>query len=434
MEKNISLSILKLKDEEIPVFLKQYKEVKTKIEELKIDVLKFDNIVHFDVMDSKFVPNTGVDLKYIKTAKNLGLYADTHLMVENPIGDKYIEKAIEYGTDDITIHYEIKNFESVLNYLNERKDFLKENFNRDLTIGVSIKPNTDLKELEKYKEKFSKLLIMSVEPGLGGQEYIESSTTKIEQAKKMFANHIIQVDGGINFNTIKYVLNANVDSIVIGSYLTNFFKGGLYEALVQLNILYSIENLPKKRNVDFDTKLLQIVKGGYGENDILVGIAVPDIRNLVSKWYKNIKYNILDLFIKSKYHEYRQFACICMAYLMKNILTFKDDRLKKESAINLVSFLEENIYYINNWDLTDEVSPNVLGNYLLLLENKEAKIVLNKYIKDNNFWVRRIGIVSCLAYARKGFKDIPLYICKKLLYDNELLVNKATRMGFKRSI
>ena len=172
----------------------------------------------------------------------------------------------------------------------------------------------------------------------------------------------------------------------------------------------------------------------YGENDILVGIAVPDIRGIANKWSKQIDYSILDIFLKSKYHEYRQFACICMSYMMKKILTLNDEVLKKERAINLISFFNSRLGYINNWDLTDEISPNVLGNYLLLLENKEAKIILNNYIKNDNFWIRRIGVVSCLAYARKGYKDIPLFICQKLLYDKEILVNKATRMGFKRSI
>lgn len=425
MEKNISLSILKLKNEEIPVFLKQYKKVIKKIEESKINVPKFNNIVHFDVMDAKFVPNIGVDLKYIKTAKNLGFYIDTHLMVANPIGDKYVEKAIEYGTDDVTIHYEIENFESVLNYLNERKAILKKDFNRDLIIGVSIKPNTELSIVEKYKDKFSKLLIMSVEPGLGGQKYIQSSTEKIIQAKKMFKNHIIQVDGGINFNTIKDVINVGVDSIVMGSYLTDEYNTSLYDKLLELNILKAIEELPKKRNIDFDLKLLQIVKNGYGEGDLLVGIAVPDIRNLANKWYKYIDYCILNKFISSKYHEYRQFACICMSYMMKKNLTLNNEALKKEKSINLLSFFESKLDYINNWDLTDEISPNVLGNYLLLLSDKEAKVFLKKYIESSNFWVRRIGVVSCLAFARKGYKDIPLYVCSKLLYDEELLINKA---------
>ena len=267
MKKNISLSILKLDKKEIPTFLKRYREEVQRIENLQINVEKFYNIIHFDVMDANFVPNVGVDLEYIKTAKNLGFYVDTHLMVSNPIGDKYVEKAIEYGTDDITIHYEIENFESVLSYLYEKKELLKKKYDRNLVIGVSIKPKTNIEVLKKYKDKFSKLLIMSVEPGLGGQKYIEDTTQKLKQARKMYKDHIIQVDGGINFINVKEVINNGVDSIVVGSYLTDSYNIKLYKNLLKLNVLKSIEDLPKNRNIPFDTKLLQIVKGGYGEGD-----------------------------------------------------------------------------------------------------------------------------------------------------------------------
>lgn len=425
MKKNISLSILKLDKKEIPTFLKRYREEVQRIENLQINVEKFYNIIHFDVMDANFVPNVGVDLEYIKTAKNLGFYVDTHLMVSNPIGDKYVEKAIEYGTDDITIHYEIENFESVLSYLYEKKELLKKKYDRNLVIGVSIKPKTNIEVLKKYKDKFSKLLIMSVEPGLGGQKYIEDTTQKLKQARKMYKDHIIQVDGGINFINVKEVINNGVDSIVVGSYLTDSYNIKLYKNLLKLNVLKSIEDLPKNRNIPFDTKLLQIVKGGYGEGDLLVGISVPDIRSLANKWYKYIDPDICDDFFFSKYHEYKQFACICLSNMMKNILNLKDEMLKKEKSINLFSYFESNIQYINNWDLTDEIAPNVLGNFLLLQSEIEAKKILKKYINSKNIWIRRMSVVACLTYARKGYKDIPFFICKKLLYDKEVLINKA---------
>lgn len=425
MKKNISLSILKLKEKEIPKFLNEYKESIERIKKIKIDVDKFSYLVHFDVMDNKFVPNSGVNLKYIKTAKNLGLYVDTHLMVENPIGDKYIEQAIEFGTDDITIHYEINNFESILNYLNEKKEYLKRNFNRNLNIGVSIKPKTEVKVLERFKDKFSKILIMSVEPGFGGQEYLSGTNEKIKVALKLFPNHIIQVDGGMNFNTLENVLNEKVESIVVGSYLTNNCNSTLFSKMLTLEMLKSLEELPKDRNIDFDKKILQIVKGGYGENDILKGMSVPIIRKLANKWYKNIGKEELTLFISSKYHEYRQFACIILSNLVKKELKLKNIEEKKHHVINIISFFEDNLKYINNWDLTDEVAPNVLGNYLLLLSENDAKKELDKYLKKDVMWIKRIGVVSTLVYVKKGYKEIAFYVCKKELYSKELLINKA---------
>lgn len=425
MKKNISLSILKLEGKEIPEFLRKYKEDIEKIEKLKVDVNKFSYLVHFDVMDNKFVPNNGVDLKYIKTAKNLGLYVDTHLMVENPIGDKYIEQAIEFGTDDITIHYEINNFEGILNYLNEKKEYLKRKFNRNLNIGVSIKPKTEVKVLEKFKERFSKILIMSVEPGFGGQEYLENTNEKIKEAVKLFPEHTIQVDGGINFNTLENVLSEKVESIVIGSYLTNNYNSTLLCKMQMLEMLKSIEELPKDRNIEFDKKILQIIKGGYGENDILKGISVPNIRKIANKWYKVITKESLVPFISSKYHEYKQFACILLSNLVKKELKLKDEEKRKHQVINIISFFEDNLKYINNWDLTDEVATNILGNYLILLKDKDAKKELDKYLKNDIMWVRRIGILSTLTYVKKGYKELPFYACKKELYSKEPLINKA---------
>lgn len=425
MEKNISLSILNVEEKNIPKFLKEYKEAIEKINDLSISVNKFSYIVHFDVMDNKFVPNTGIDLKYIKTVKNLGFYADTHLMVENPVKDKYIETAIEYGTDDITIHYEIENFGGILNFLNDKKEYLKAKFNRNLNIGVAIKPKTKIKELEKYKEKFSKILIMSVEPGFGGQEYLKETNNKVKIAEELFPNHIIQVDGGINFNTLENVLDTKVSSIVIGSYLTNNTVTPLLNKMKIIEILKSIEELPKDRNVEFDKKILQIVKGGYGEKDTLKGISVPTIRKLANKWYNVIEKEDLKLFISSKYHEYRQFAYICLSNMVKKALKIKDEEERKHQVINIMSFFEDNLKYINNWDLTDEVAPNVLGNYLMLLNEEDAKKELDKYLKSDIMWVRRIGIVSTLTYIKKGYKELGFYVCKKELYSKEPLINKA---------
>ena len=428
--KNISISFLDVKKENIPLF---FNECKTVIEKLKESALKskqtlkkelfskFNYIIHFDVMDNKFVPNSGVDIEYLKTAKNLGLYTDTHLMVENPIGDKYVEKAISYGTDEITIHYEIENFESVIKYLNERKEYLKINENRNLVIGVALKPNTNIEEILKYKGRFSKVLLMSVEPGFGGQKYIDETNERIKKLKKLLPNVIIEVDGGVNFKTIRKPLLCGADSFVIGSYITKS-NINLYDIFLRLNSLYMIEEIPKDSNVEFDKKLLQIVKGGYGEGDNLIGITVPNLRKLVNGIYNEINLISIKEFISSNIHEYRRFACFCLSNKMKK----ENDSLRDMDKMkHFIDFLNENIEYINNWDLTDDIGPNVLGIYISNLKLEEAKEKINYYISSSNIWQRRIGVVSCLVYARRGYKQLPLYICKKVLYDENLLINKA---------
>ena len=414
MNKNIALSILNVNNDVLEEFLENYKNSIEKI--YKCSNNSFSYILHFDVMDGKFVKNKGVNLENIKIAKKFGLYIDTHLMVQNPIEDKYIEKAIVYGTDDITIHYEIPNFEKVLKYLNDLKVKLKKENNKDLVIGVSIKPNTKVTDVLKYKDMFSKLLIMSVEPGLGGQEYISFANEKIGEAKKLFKDKIIQVDGGINFNTIREPINFDIDSIVVGTYLAK--AENLLNNMQKIEIIKDIENLPKDSNIEFDKNILQIKKGGYGQGDIMLGITIPSIRKIVNKWYNKIDVCVLDEFISSKYHDYRRYACISLSKMInsKNAETTNND---------VFEFFEKNICYINNWDLTDIIAPNVLGGYLINKNEKTVKSILLKYIENDNLWIRRIGIVACLKFARNKNKEIPLYIVDKVLYDKEELINKA---------
>ncbi len=207
-KKEIAVSILDAKDKN--VFLLNLKDFCN-----KYDFEKYFNIaIHMDVMDNKFVNNTGIDLNNIKIAKKYGFYVDTHLMVENPIEDEYVKKSIEYGTDSLTIHFEIKDFE---NEIIKIKRICDEN---NVKLGVAINPDTKVESLVKYKDYFDKILVMSVYPGLGGQHFIENTILKLEEARKVFKDKLIQVDGGIKFENFNKVCKTNLNSIVIGSYLT----------------------------------------------------------------------------------------------------------------------------------------------------------------------------------------------------------------------
>lgn len=206
-EKTISVSILNVTD--VDNFLNNLNIIR---KELKLDNI----VVHFDVMDGSFVPNTGLDLDLIKDVKKYGMFADVHLMCNNP--KEYIDKAISLGADNITIHYEIDELYQNLKYLNKYKDELKEK-KRKLSIGISIKPNTDIKKIFNYSNMCDVILLMSVEPGKGGQAYINKVNKKIQIAVDM--KKMVQIDGGINIKTIVKPNELGVKSFVIGSYLTS---------------------------------------------------------------------------------------------------------------------------------------------------------------------------------------------------------------------
>lgn len=395
MNKKISVSYLDAKD--VNEFFEKLKELNVWI--------------HVDVMDNKFVNNTGVDMKYIKEAKKLGFYVDTHLMVEKPFEDGYIDEALSLGTDSITIHYEISEFELELNRLNE---FKTKNKNSDLKIGVAVKPSTDVSVLKKYEEKFDMILLMSVEPGMGGQKYIESTNNKIKEAKNIFKDKIIQVDGGINFDTFINPYLAGADNFVMGSYFSK--SNDVLSSYKALEILIEFDKLPKKSDIEFEKRILQIVPNGYGEGDILIGMTSPNLRSLANKHYKNISLNVLKYYINSKIHEHRKFALFCLSKFAK---------IKNVDLKELVEFVDSNIEKIDNWDLTDEVSPNVIGKYLLTLSDEEKIDKLNSYLNSANIWIKRIGIVSCLALARAGDYTICEKIAKSQMYDDNHLIQKA---------
>jgi len=183
-----------------------------------IDTKKLNNTscdyIHIDVMDGKFVSDTQFSLEEIKNIiNNSSKKIDVHLMVENPI--IYINELINYNIDFITIHYEIDKDIDIL--INKIKD-------NNIGVGLSIKPNTDISVLDNYLDKIDLVLIMSVEPGLGGQSFIESSYDKIKKLKnKIDSNNFkvkIEVDGGVKDSNIDEIRLSGVDISVVGSFIT----------------------------------------------------------------------------------------------------------------------------------------------------------------------------------------------------------------------
>lgn len=171
-----------------------------------------NNWIHFDVMDGRFVENVTFKYEVVKeVSEYCNLFKDVHLMTYEPT--KYLKEYKEAGANQITFHYE-----SDVNVLETIEEIKKYN----MKVGISIKPNTDIRVLEKYLPLIDLVLVMSVEPGKGGQKFMDNSLDKIRWLKENKKNnhYLISVDGGVNNETSKLVKEAGADVVVVGSYLT----------------------------------------------------------------------------------------------------------------------------------------------------------------------------------------------------------------------
>ena len=166
--------------------------------------------IHIDVMDGHFVPNITIGVPVVKSIrKKTDIFLDVHLMIENP--EKYIKAFAQAGADLITFHYEAAN--DPLTVISLIKECGKK-------AGISIKPQTQSKEIFPYLNDVDLVLVMTVEPGFGGQEFMHDCAMKIPQIKeKAPENLIIQVDGGINNLTSKICKSLGANSLVAGSYI-----------------------------------------------------------------------------------------------------------------------------------------------------------------------------------------------------------------------
>lgn len=182
--------------------------------------------LHIDVMDGMFVPSISFGMPVIKSIrKNTDLFFDVHLMIEEPL--RYIEEFVNCGADMITFH-----LEAAEGHVEETIDRIHA---LGCKAGLSIKPATPVSVVEPYVEKLDMILVMTVEPGFGGQKYIESSTEKIRQMRQLVTSHgletDIQVDGGITADNVSTVKEAGANVIVAGSAV---FKGDIVSNVKRL--------------------------------------------------------------------------------------------------------------------------------------------------------------------------------------------------------
>ena len=171
--------------------------------------------IHIDVMDGHFVPNITIGVPVVKSIrKKTDLFLDTHLMIENP--EKFVKPFADAGADLITFHTEACKDE---NHIKEVIQLIKSCGKK---AGLSVKPKTDIKEVFPFLEDLDLVLIMTVEPGFGGQEFIHECALKIPILReKAYDNLIIQTDGGINNITAKICTSLGANSLVAGSYIYN---------------------------------------------------------------------------------------------------------------------------------------------------------------------------------------------------------------------
>lgn len=180
-------------------------------EQMKLTADNGAEYIHFDVMDGMFVPSISFGMPVLKSIRNATeQFMDAHLMVQEPI--RYIEAFKSAGADLVTIHLEAcEDVEATIAKIREC----------DMKVGLSICPETDVKEVEHLLSKIDMLLVMSVHPGFGGQKFIPESLDKIRAIRKMVDEQglavDIQVDGGIYLANVRDVLDAGANIIVAGS-------------------------------------------------------------------------------------------------------------------------------------------------------------------------------------------------------------------------
>lgn len=168
------------------------------------------DFLHIDAMDGSFVPNKQMPIKEILELEKVSkLPLDIHLMVDEP--ENYINHLENKNIEYITIHIEI---DKDINYLIDKIKSL------NYKVGLSIKPNTKVSELIPYLNKIDLVLIMSVEPGFGGQQFMPESLIKAQELRKVNKDIIIEIDGGIKDTNIDEI-KKYVDIAVVGSYITN---------------------------------------------------------------------------------------------------------------------------------------------------------------------------------------------------------------------
>ena len=170
---------------------------------------------HLDIMDGVFVPNISYGLPVVSQIKKMATKPlDVHLMIVQP--ERYVEAFHKAGADILTVHYE------ACTHLHRTIQQIKA---QGMKAGVSLNPHTPVSLLEDVIEDIDVVLLMSVNPGFGGQSFIEQTINKVDKLKKLImesnSHTLIEIDGGVNFETGKRLVNAGAAALVAGSFVFN---------------------------------------------------------------------------------------------------------------------------------------------------------------------------------------------------------------------
>ena len=170
---------------------------------------------HLDIMDGVFVPNISYGLPVVSQIKKMATKPlDVHLMIVQP--ERYVEAFHKAGADILPVHYE------ACTHLHRT---IQQIIAQGMKAGVSLNPHTPVSLLEDVIEDIDVVLLMSVNPGFGGQSFIEQTINKVDKLKKLImesnSHTLIEIDGGVNFETGKRLVNAGADALVAGSFVFN---------------------------------------------------------------------------------------------------------------------------------------------------------------------------------------------------------------------
>lgn len=173
----------------------------------ELERISTSDMIHVDVMDGHFVPNISIGAPVTAACKKVcDVPFDVHLMISNPLD--YAEDFAKAGADIICIHSECDS---------DTEETIDKILSLGKKAGLAIKPATPIDEVVKYLDKLSMVLVMTVEPGFGGQSFMESTMPKVEAIRKINPDIDIEVDGGINAETIKIAAKAGANVFVAGS-------------------------------------------------------------------------------------------------------------------------------------------------------------------------------------------------------------------------
>lgn len=188
-----------------------------------VDSVKTADLIHIDIMDGEFVPNKTIWYEQVEELET-DLPKDVHLMIMNP--EEVVDEFIDAGAGRISFHIEAtENPEAVIGLVQHR----------GVEVGIALNPETSADKVMPFLEDVDFVLVMSVHPGKGGQEFIEDVLPKIELIRSKFPNLDIAVDGGINADTAKGVVEAGANILISGSYLFSENVEERISKLKQLN-------------------------------------------------------------------------------------------------------------------------------------------------------------------------------------------------------